>query len=367
MNKANQILQKMNFKNLNVRKSKQIKKVGQAPGTLIYTGDIEDSPIEISVIRYSEDSFERAIVEKATDVYQEKNEDTITWINIEGIHDTEVIQQIGKDFKLHPLMLEDILNIEQRPKIDNFGDNIIVFLKMLYISETKLIVEPISLVLGPNYLISFQEQPGDVFDNIRLRLENSNGKIRNHRADYLLYSLMDAIIDNYFIVLEDISEKLEFLEDKLFLSTDNQLLYELQHLRKQIVVIRRSVYPLREIVNKLNREEYEAIEEESEKYFRDLYDHTIQIIETIETFKETVASLKDVFMTSISNKMNEIMKVLTLIATIFIPITFVVGVYGMNFENMPELGWKYGYALTWGIMVVMTVSMLLYFKKKKWF
>jgi magnesium transporter len=366
MKKPNEILKMMNPINMKRQTNKQIKLVGQAPGSLIYTGDIEDSPVEISVIRYGEDFFERQILERVEDAHQEKDNDYVSWINIEGIHDIDVIKQIGNDFNLHPLMLEDILNIEQRPKIDDFDDNIIVFLKMLYVNEGKLIVEPISIVLGPNYIISFQEKPGDVFDNVRTRLENSNGKIRKRGSDYLLYSLMDAVIDNYFLVLEYISEKLEVLEDKMLRSTDNRLLQELQHCRKQVVLIRRSIYPLREIVNKLNREEYEAISAETENFFRDLYDHTIQIIETIETFKETVSSLKDVFMTSVSNKMNEIMKVLTLIATIFIPITFVVGVYGMNFDFMPELRWKYGYVIVWGIMLLMAGSMLLYFKKKKW-
>lgn len=366
MKKTNEILSIINPLNLKKRISKQIKLVGQAPGSLIYTGEVEDTPVEISVIRYSEDYFEHFKLENASEAHEEKGVDHISWININGIHDVNVIEQIGKDFDLHSLLLEDILNIEQRPKMEIYGENLVVFFKMLYMQDDKLIIEPISLVLGPNYIISFQEKSGDIFDNIRTRIEISNGKIRRRGSDYLLFSLMDAVVDNYFVVMEEIAERLELLEDELFEDTDNELLYDLQQYRKQIVIMRRSIYPLREVVNKLNRAEFEIISEDTERFFRDLYDHTIQIIETIETFKETVSSLKDVFMTGVSNRMNEIMKVLTLIATIFIPITFVAGVYGMNFEGMPELSWKYGYAGAWGLMILMGLSMLIYFKKKKW-
>lgn len=280
----------------------------------------------------------------------EKEIDHISWINVSGIHDVDIVKTIGDDFNLHSLLLEDILNIEQRPKVEVYGENIVVFFKMLYLTDGVLEIEPISLVLGPNYIISFQEKEGDIFDNIRDRIRNGNGKIRKRKSDYLMFALMDAVVDNYFIVMEDIAEKLELLEDRLFEETDNSLLFELQMYRKQIVSMRRSIYPLREVVNKLNRTEFERISDDTERFFRDLYDHTIQIIETIETFKETVSSLKDVYMTGVSNRMNEIMKVLTLIATIFIPITFVAGVYGMNFEYMPELSWKYGYESAWLLM-----------------
>lgn len=296
----------------------------------------------------------------------EKEIDHISWINVSGIHDVDIVKTIGDDFNLHSLLLEDILNIEQRPKVEVYGENIVVFFKMLYLTDGVLEIEPISLVLGPNYIISFQEKEGDIFDNIRDRIRNGNGKIRKRKSDYLMFALMDAVVDNYFIVMEDIAEKLELLEDRLFEETDNSLLFELQMYRKQIVSMRRSIYPLREVVNKLNRTEFERISDDTERFFRDLYDHTIQIIETIETFKETVSSLKDVYMTGVSNRMNEIMKVLTLIATIFIPITFVAGVYGMNFEYMPELSWKYGYESAWLLMVSMSLAMIVYFKKKKW-
>lgn len=367
MKNANEILKSINPLKLAKKINRQKELVGKAPGSLIYTGHVVDEPIEISVIRYSEDHYDSFVLENAADAHEEKGVDHISWINVDGIHDIDVIKTIGKDFNLHSLLLEDILNIDQRPKIEVYGDNMVIFFKMMYLHDDMLDIEPISLVLGPNYLISFQEKKGDIFDNVRSRIQNANGKIRKRGSDYLLFALMDAVVDNYFVVMEDIAEKLELLEDRLFEETDNQLLYELQQYRKQIVSMRRSVYPLREVVNKLNRTEFGVISEDTERFFRDLYDHTIQIIETIETFKETVSSLKDVFMTGVSNRMNEIMKVLTLIATIFIPITFVVGVYGMNFDYMPELHWKYGYAATWGLMLLMGGVMLVYFKKKKWF
>ncbi|PKL79712.1 MAG: magnesium and cobalt transport protein CorA [Ignavibacteriae bacterium HGW-Ignavibacteriae-4] len=366
MKKANEILSSINPLKLTKKISRQKELVGKAPGSLIYTGEVVDVPVELSVIRYSETHYDSFILKNATDAHEEKGVDHISWINVDGIHDVDIIKTIGKDFDLHSLLLEDILNIEQRPKIEVYGDNLVVFFKMMYLRDNKLDIEPISLVLGPNYLISFQEKKGDIFDNVRARIKNTNGRIRKRGSDYLLFALMDAVVDNYFVVMEDIADKLELLEDKLFEDTDNKLLYELQQYRKQIVNMRRSVYPLREVVNKLNRAEFGVISEDTERFFRDLYDHTIQIIETIETFKETVSSLKDVFMTGVSNKMNEIMKVLTLIATIFIPVTFVAGVYGMNFEDMPELSWEYGYEATWGLMLLMGGAMLVYFKKKKW-
>lgn len=366
MKKANEILNSINPLKLTKRISRQKELVGKSPGSLIYTGEVVDVPVEISVIRYSEKYYDDFVLKSASEAHEEKGNENISWINVDGIHDIDIIKTIGKDFNLHSLLLEDILNIEQRPKIEIYGENMVIFFKMMYFHDGKLDIEPISLVLGPNYLISFQEKKGDIFDNVRARIKNANGRIRKRGSDYLLFALMDAVVDNYFVVMEDIADKLELLEDRLFEDTDNRLLYELQQHRKQIVNMRRSVYPLREVVNKLNRAEFGIISEDTERFFRDLYDHTIQIIETIETFKETVSSLKDVYMTGVSNRMNEIMKVLTLIATIFIPITFVAGVYGMNFDNMPELSWEYGYEATWGLMLLMGGAMLVYFKKKKW-
>ncbi|MCB0702331.1 MAG: magnesium/cobalt transporter CorA [Candidatus Kapaibacterium sp.] len=366
MKKPNDILKSINPLKLAKKVSRQKELVGKAPGSLIYTGSIVDKPVEISIIRYGEDYFDEFILKNVSEANLEKEIDHISWINVSGIHDVDIVKTIGDDFNLHSLLLEDILNIEQRPKVEVYGENIVVFFKMLYLTDGVLEIEPISLVLGPNYIISFQEKEGDIFDNIRDRIRNGNGKIRKRKSDYLMFALMDAVVDNYFIVMEDIAEKLELLEDRLFEETDNSLLFELQMYRKQIVSMRRSIYPLREVVNKLNRTEFERISDDTERFFRDLYDHTIQIIETIETFKETVSSLKDVYMTGVSNRMNEIMKVLTLIATIFIPITFVAGVYGMNFEYMPELSWKYGYESAWLLMVSMSLAMIVYFKKKKW-
>jgi len=366
LNNANEILNKINPIHLTRKKSKQSEIVGKAPGSLIYTGLQKDMKVTMSVIRYNSETYERFQIDNVADASNEKNIEQISWININGIHDTKIIESIGKDFELHSLLLEDILNIEQRPKIEEYEGNMVVFFKMLYITDGKLDIEPLSIVLGPNYLISFQEREGDIFDNVRERIENSHGRIRKRGADYLLFALMDAVIDNYFVVMEDIAERLEELEDKLFEESDEKLLYELQQYRKQIVSMRRSIYPLREVVGRLDRSQYDIIAEDTERFFRDLYDHTIQIIETIETFKETVSSLKDVYMTGVSNRMNEIMKVLTLIATIFIPVTFVAGVYGMNFDNMPELHWEYGYPAAWLLMALMGLGMFVFFRKKKW-
>jgi magnesium transporter len=366
VNNANDLLNKISPINIAKKKSKQSEIVGKAPGSLIYTGTQKDIQVTMSVIRYNTEEYNKFKIDDVSQASSEKQTEQVSWININGIHDTKIVESIGKDFGLHSLLLEDILNIEQRPKIEQYDKNIVVFFKMLYLTEGELEIEPISIVLGPNYLISFQEREGDIFDNVRGRIENSNGRIRNRGADYLLFALMDAVIDNYFIVMEEIAERLENLEDRLFEDSNEELLYQLQQYRKQIVRMRRSIYPLREVVGRLDRSQYDIIAEDTERFFRDLYDHTIQIIETIETFKETVSSLKDVYMTGVSNRMNEIMKVLTLIATIFIPITFVAGVYGMNFDHMPELHWEYGYPVAWVIMIIMGLGMFVYFKRKKW-
>lgn len=297
-----------------------------------------------------------------------KDKPTVTWINIDGIQRIDVIEKIGKHFNLHPLALEDIVNTGQRPKMEDFVDYIFVVLKMLHYDEkekeTK--AEQLSLVLGPNWVISFQENEGDVFDPIRERIRADKGRIRKMGADYLVYALIDAVVDNYFIILEKIGEKIEEIEDELVANPAPETLQAIHNLKRQMIFLRKSVWPLREVISRLERWESQLINKSTDIYLRDVYDHTIQVIDAIETFRDMLSGMLDIYLSSVSNRMNEVMKVLTIIATIFIPLTLVAGLYGMNFRYMPELEWPWGYPLVLFVMFVIGVLMLIYFRKKKW-
>lgn len=297
-----------------------------------------------------------------------KDKPTVTWINIDGIQRIDVIEKIGKHFNLHPLALEDIVNTGQRPKMEDFVDYIFVVLKMLHYdekeSETK--AEQLSLILGPNWVISFQENEGDVFDPIRERIRADKGRIRKMGADYLVYALIDAVVDNYFIILEKIGEKIEEIEDELVANPAPETLQAIHNLKRQMIFLRKSVWPLREVISRLERWESQLINKSTDIYLRDVYDHTIQVIDAIETFRDMLSGMLDIYLSSVSNRMNEVMKVLTIIATIFIPLTLVAGLYGMNFRYMPELEWPWGYPLVLFVMFVIGVLMLIYFRKKKW-
>jgi magnesium transporter len=297
-----------------------------------------------------------------------KDKPTVTWINIDGIQRIDVIEKIGKHFNLHPLALEDIVNTGQRPKMEDFVDYIFVVLKMLYYDEKKREpnAEQLSLVLGPNWVISFQENEGDVFDPIRERIRADKGRIRKMGADYLIYALIDAVVDNYFIILEKIGEKIEEIEDELVANPSPETLQAIHNLKRQMIFLRKSVWPLREVISRLERWESQLINKSTYIYLRDVYDHTIQVIDAIETFRDMLSGMLDIYLSSVSNRMNEVMKVLTIIATIFIPLTLVAGLYGMNFKYMPELEWPWGYPLVLFVMFTIGVLMLIYFRKKKW-
>jgi len=344
------------------------KKAGLPPGTLVHIGERKTEKTEITIIDYDERQFQEKKAKTVEDSFPFKDKPTVTWINLDGIHQIDIIEKIGKHFNLHPLILEDILNTEQRPKIEDFGDYIFVVLKMLYYdekeSETK--TEQVSLVLGLNFVISFQEYEGDVFDAVRERIRNAKGRIRNMGADYLVYALVDAIVDNYFIIPEKIGEKIEEIEEELVKNPTPETLNIIHILKRDMLFLRRSVWPLREVINGLERSESSLIQKSTDIYFRDVYDHTIQVIDMIETYREMISGMLDIYLSSVSNKMNEVMKVLTIFAVIFIPLTFFAGIYGMNFEFMPELKLRWGYFGVLGIMAIIGISMLIYFKRKKW-
>ncbi len=348
--------------------SKVARKTGLAPGTVVYVGKKATKDLFIDVFDYNKDYLDEKKLKNIEEAFTYENKETITWINVNGLNHVKEIEKLGKDFELHPLILEDITNTQQRPKLEEHEEYIFVVLKMLYFDKDQnLKFENISFIQGSNYLLSFQEADGDVFDAVRDRLRNSKGRVRSNGSDYLLYALMDAIVDNYFNLMETMGDKIEELEENLFSEKPNKdLIHEIHGLKREILKIRRAVYPLREVVNQIDKVDLSLITEKTQLYLRDLYDHVIQVSESIDIQRELIWSLMDMHMTTISNRMNEVMKVLTIMATIFIPLTFIAGIYGMNFENIPELKFKYGYFVLWGVMIGIFLAMLYYFKRKEW-
>lgn len=347
---------------------KRSKSAGLTPGTLIHIGErLMDIP-KISIIDYTASDLEEKIIKNIEEccVYQEKN--SITWINIDGIHQSNIIEQIGNLFHIHPLTLENIMNTDQRPKIEYFPGYIFIAVKMIYWNEIKqeIEIEHISLILKDRIVLSFQEKEGDIFNPIRKRIKTKSGKIRMKGADYLIYALLDAIVDQYFLILEKLGDKTELLEDSLINQPSPENLQTIHQNKRNLIFIRNAVWPLREVINKLEKDDSKLVQKNTKIFLRDVYDHTIQIIETVETLRDMVAGLLEIYLSSLSNKMNEVMKVLTIIATIFIPLTFIAGIYGMNFHYMPELSWKLGYPMAIGGMFILGLIMLLFFKKKKW-
>lgn len=351
------------------RSFKYKKKIGLSPGSIIYTGYKESQNLFIESFDYNSEKFEEKVHSKIEEVFHYKTSKTVTWININGLNHVDSIEKIGKEYHLHPLTLEDIVNASHRPKLDVYDHYVFVVLKMLYYDKNEQIIsEQVSFILGENYVLSFQEAEGDVFDALRERIRYAKGRIRTLQSDYLLYALMDAVTDHYFMVIETMSNKIEDLEDNLFTGISQEdISVQIQNLKREVLKIRRAIFPLREIINKIEKNETQLINEKTIHYFRDVYDHVIQISENIEIYREMIWSLMDMYMTTISNKLNEVMKVLTIISTIFIPLTFMAGIYGMNFDYMPELHYKNAYFILCGIMVVVFLSMVYYFKKKKWF
>ena len=347
---------------------------GLAPGTLVHIGEERTENPRISIIDYDKETFREKEAISVEECFSLKETSTVSWINIDGIHDIKIIEKLGNSFGLHPLILEDILNTGQRPKLEDFESYIFIVLKMLYMNDKKneVKVEQVSIVLGPNFIISFQEKKGDVFDSIRDRIRNDKGRVRKMGADYLAYALIDAIVDNYFLILEKLGDEIEDLEETLVANPKPKNLQSIQNLKRNTIFLRKAVWPLREVISVMQRAESSLINESIRAYLRDIYDHTIQVIDTIETFRDMASGMLDIYLSSISNKMNEVMKVLTIIATIFIPLGFVAGLYGMNFNpaasklNMPELNWPFGYMFAIGIMSVMALTMLAYFRRKRW-
>lgn len=342
-------------------------KAGLPPGVLMHVGQRLTDNIRISVIDYSGSEYFETICQTPEEVFEFRDKKSVTWINIDGLHDVEAIGKIGEHFNLHPLLLEDVLNTKHRPKLEEYDNCLFLTLKALNVEKEETIVsEQMSFVLGDNWVISFQEREGDVFDGLRQRIKENKGTIRQKSVDYLLYRLIDTVVDHYFLVTEYISDATIDLEERVFDNPDEDALREIHQLKKQLVNLRKATGPLREAVLGLYKGGSKLIRDSTTRYLQDVYEHIIQANETIESQRDTVASIMDLYMTGVSNRMNQVMQVLTIIATIFIPLTFIAGIYGMNFDNMPELHWRYGYFIVWGFMGIVTLFMIFYFRRKRW-
>jgi len=347
--------------------SPAIDKTGLPPGTVVYSGEKQTAKVKMTLLEYNDKEFiEKEFVDFDECLLHVKT-DMIKWINVNGIHNTELIQQIGDKFNIHPLTLEDIANPDQRPKFEEYENYMASIMKMLS-HNTETQSEQLSILLfDNNMVISFQEaHGGDAFDIIRTRIRTGKGRIRKMGADYLAYCLIDAVVDLYFVILEKIGDRIEILEEELIEEPSKKTMKSLHNMKREMIFLRKAVWPMRELINSFERTESKLVKKTTRLFLRDLYDHTIRVIDTVETYRDLLSGMMDVYLSSVSNRMNEVMKVLTIITTIFIPLSFIAGIYGMNFDNMPELHWHYGYHTLLLVMLLIALGMIFYFKRKKW-
>jgi len=350
---------------------KRYHKPGTSPGTLVPAEPPPSGKVTVEIISYSPDSIEERAVTTAEEVFRYRDAPGVTWINVNGLHDVELLQKLGDHFGLHPLALEDVLNTGQRPKIEDYDAQEFIVMKQLHWNG-RVATEQTCLFLGKSYVLTMQEDPGDCFDPIRERLRKGSGRLRRLGPDYLAYALVDALVDQAFPILEKVGERIEDLEEEVLESPTRRTLAEIRQIKHDLLQLRRAAWPQREVIHAMQREDSRFVQKDTRLYLRDLYDHTIQILDMIETYRDLTAGMLDVYLSSLSNRMNEIMKVLTIISTIFIPLTFIVGLYGMNFDtragplSMPELHWPYGYVAVLLVMAAVAAGMLVYFRRKDW-
>ena len=339
---------------------------GSAPGTLVHVGRKHKHKPRLQVLDYANQKLrehEAALHEAA----HYRHEQTVTWVTVDGIHDPQVIQAVGEQYDLHPLLLEDILSTDQRPKVEEYKEHLFVVSKMISRNAQGLLeTEQVSFVLGDGWVLCFQERPGDVFEPVRERIRQAKGRIRQRGADYLLYALLDAVVDHYFLVLERTGEIIEHLEEELLADPDDDTLQAIHTLKRELIYLQKYLWPQREAVSQIQRQENHLFHQDTMLFVRDLHDHIVQVIETVGVYRDMVSGMMDIYMSAVSNRMNEVMKVLTIIATIFIPLTFIAGVYGMNFQYMPELTMRYGYHATWAVMLVIGLGLVVFFRRKGW-
>ncbi|MCX6239314.1 MAG: magnesium/cobalt transporter CorA [Bacteroidia bacterium] len=345
-------------------------KRGSIPGTVEYIGLPRGEDIRIDVLEYDESTIiKESIINSVEELEGFLEHKGIKWIQVTGVHNSDILSDIGKLFKIISLDLEDIANTTQRPRIEEREDYIFLVFKVLQLDpeSREVNIEQVSIILGSNYVISFHETTPKIFETLHSRILTSKGRIRKMKSDYLVFSITDIIIDQYFTLLEDIGETIEETEEELILSPGQASQEAIYKLKRRLGYVKKTIWPAREVLSVLQRSDHQLIHDETRIYFRNNYDHTIQIIETLESLRDLTSGMMDLYLSTVSFKMNEIMKVLTIFSTIFIPLTFFAGVYGMNFKYLPELEWKSGYYIFWGIMISIILMMLLYFKRKKWF
>lgn len=340
----------------------------QVPGTTVFVGQQRRERATIDIIEYSAEAIREWHQADVATCLTCLAGPTVCWINVNGVHDTGLIDELGDAFDLHPLTREDIANTSQRPKWEEFGGYAFLAMKMLDDGGPArgVTIEHVSLILGPTWVLSFLEDEGDVFESVRKRLRTASGRVRTMPADYLAFCLMDAVVDHYFLAVERIGEGVELIDEQVISNPSPGDINRIHRFKQQMLILRRAVWPLREVVGAIVRSESELLGERTKVFWRDLYDHSVQVIDMVETSRDSLASLHDTYLSSLSNRMNEVMKVLTVISTIFIPLTFLAGVYGMNFEHMPELKWKVGYYIVWAVMVAIGVLLIVYFRKRRW-
>lgn len=348
---------------------KRSKKSGLVPGTPIHVGEQKMDKVLVTVMSYNEGSYEEHTVSSIADCLGYIQPSRTTWISVKGLHDVEPLQQLAAGLTIHSLVLEDVVNTDQRPKIEDYDNYLFLVLKWFHLASHSSTVTPeqVSIILGAQWVVSFEEGPGDMFGPLRDRIRKDKGQIRKLGTDYLAYALSDAVVDHYFSVLEHLGETIEALEEELVHYPKQENLHALYRLKRNLIIIRKAVWPLREVVANLERGESQLLSPQTKLYFRDVYDHTIQVIETVETYRDMLASMLDIYLTTLSNRLNETMKVLTMMATLFIPLTFIAGIYGMNFKHMPELEWLWGYPAVLGVMASLAGGMLWFFRRKQWF
>lgn len=350
-----------------MNKNRRHRKTGMLPGTLVHTGDQKMESVEMTAIHYDAKQHTKKVYSHEDSMSSTWIDAGVNWINIDGLHDVNQIQKIGDTFNLHQLLLEDILSIEQRSKVEFYEDCVFMSIKMFHLTQEGVIdSEQVSLVLKENTLISFQEKKGDVFDGVRTSIEESLGRVRLKNADYLMYRLLDVVVDNYFLISDNFEDQINHLEDKIDQNELANLDKSIRNLKKQVSVFRKDIRPLLESSQRLVKEDFKLVESPTKVYLNDVHDHLSQIIDELDIQRESLKSLSDQYHTYQGMKLNNVMKVLTIVSTIFIPLTFVVGVYGMNFKNIPELSWENGYFMTWGIMLLITLFMVILFRYKKW-
>jgi magnesium transporter len=344
-------------------------KAGLEPGSLVHVGEPKAAKPKITAMVYDSSQLLEEELETIGDAFPLCKAPSVTWINVDGIHQVDVVEELGERLGLHPLVLEDILNPEQRPKMEDLGDYLYMVLKMLDWDDARheMTTEQMSVLVGANYVVSLQEEPGgDVLDPIRLRIRGGKGRMREEGPDYLAYTILDGVVDRYFGVLESLGEKVEDLEGELVTNPGRDALQKLHHLKREMIYMRKAVWPLREVVAGLERSESPLIRKSTHPYLRDVYDHAIQVMDAVETLRDMLSGMLDIYLSSLSNRMNEVMKVLTIFASIFAPLTFIAGVYGMNFRYLPELTWRWAYPALWLVMLTIGLVMLWFFRRKRW-